>query len=131
MGYLAFSELGGVPAMQASVAAHPAERAGKGLSALEWSVVAIARTDSLATLRAAGPFERAIRAVFGRPNPRLADDRLEALRRMAVLSWHGGYAVPPHAVRSFLAAGYAPDQYEAMVDAVSAARAIPQRTVLP
>ena len=48
---------------------------------------------------------------------------LEALRRIAVLSWHHGYSVPSNEVRAFLAAGYTPDQYELMVDSIGTALA--------
>ena len=118
MGYLAFSEIGGGGAVaERAPAAEPAR-----LSALEWSVVAIAWGDRLSSLRQPGRLARAMGAVFGGHNPRLADTRLEALRRMAVLTWHHGYTVPPHEVRAFGAAGYSDEQYELLVDSIGAAR---------
>ena len=54
------------------------------LGALEWLVVAIARRDRFSSLRRPGRLSTALRSVFGSPNPMLADERLEALRRMAV-----------------------------------------------
>jgi hypothetical protein len=93
------------------------------LSALEWLVVAIARRDGLASLRAPGRLSMAMGVLFGtKPNPRLADPKLEALRRLAVLSWHHGFAVPASAVKNFLAAGYSTDQYEALVASIASAR---------
>lgn len=127
MAYLGFSELGGPAMARAAVtrpvkASAPAPRAAS-LSALEWQVVALAQKDRIATLRSPGRLAMAMGALFGeRHNPRLADPQLEALRRMAVLSWHHGYTVAPHEVRRFLAAGYSADQYELMVDSINAGR---------
>ena len=59
-------------------------------------------------------------------NRMLADDRLEALRRIAVLGWHHGYSVPSHEVARFLRAGYSHGQYELMMDSISAAHATRQ-----
>lgn len=93
------------------------------LSPLEWSVIAIARMDKLSSLREPGRLSVALGNLFGKgANPRLADPRLEALRRMAVLSWHHGFAVPTSAVRAFLDAGFSTDQYETMLASISAAR---------
>ena len=94
-----------------------------GLSALEWSVVALARRDSLASLRQPGRVAVALGGLFGPGhNPRLADEKLEALRRMAVLAWHRGYAVAKSAVQAFVAAGYSIDQYETMMASISVAK---------
>ncbi|WP_375286671.1 hypothetical protein [Sphingomonas sp.] len=93
------------------------------LSPLEWSVIAIARRDRLSSLRTPGRLSIALGNLFGKgANPRLADPRLEALRRMAVLSWHHGFQVPASAVRAFIAAGFTQDQYETMLASISAAK---------
>ena len=93
------------------------------LSALEWSVVAVARGDRLSSLREPSRLSIALGTVFGgKPNPRLADTRLEALRRMAVLSWHYGYVVASTEIRAFEAAGYSLDQYEILLASISVAR---------
>ena len=121
MGYLAFQDIGGgaCPGQVTPQAdATPATR----LSALEWSVVALARKDRLASLRPEGTLATALRMLFREPNPVLADARLEALRRMAVLSWRYGYTVPSSEVKAFLTAGFTPRQYETMVDSITAAR---------
>jgi hypothetical protein len=124
MAYIDFAE---TPAPAASVAPAPQHditpnEAGR-LSPLEWSVVAIARRDRLASLREPGRISIAMGNLFGKgANPRLADPRLEALRRMAVLSWHHGFQVPVSAVRAFLAAGFTTDHYEAMLASISAAK---------
>lgn len=100
----------------------PAPRTG--LTALEWSVVALAQRDRLSSLREPGPLSVALGRVFGtrRGSPHLADPQLEALRRMAVLSWHRGFAVPVHELKTFLRAGFSTDQYETMVASIGAAR---------
>lgn len=124
MAYLAFNEISPAPAYAAP--AWPAARSEATtarLGPLEWSVVALARGDSLASLRSPGRLSMALGNLFGRrPNPSLADPRLEALRRMAVLSWHHGFAVPAREVKAFLAAGFSPDQYETLLASISAGR---------
>ncbi len=104
-------------------AAAPKKAAASGLTALEWSVVALAQRDRLSSLREPSPLSIALGRVFGRGgrSPTLADPRLEALRRMAVLSWHRGFAVPTHELTAFLRAGFTIDQYEAMVASIGAA----------
>ena len=44
----------------------------------------------------------------GRVNPELANPQLEALRRIAVLSWHYGFTVAGEDVADFLSAGFSP-----------------------
>ena len=128
MAYVCFGEQSiGSAAPQVTAAASPRRapsRDMEGFSALEWSVVAIAERDKLSTLRQPGRMAIALGTLFGeRHNPRLADPRLEALRCMAVLSWHHGFVVPGSAVRDFTAAGYTLDQYETLVASIGAARA--------
>jgi hypothetical protein len=95
---------------------------------LEWSVIRDARTDGVSTLRPAGRFRRFFSWLMGRTGgPELANERLEALRRMAVLSWHYGFTVPGDDVASFFSAGFSPDQYELMVRSIRAAIGTPQR----
>jgi hypothetical protein len=123
MAYLNFSEVQGAPAPVATPVVELAPEAS--LSALEWSVVAIARKDGLASLTAPSRLSIAFGMVFGgsRPNPKLADERLEALRRVAVLGWHYGYTIPTEELRAFLAAGFSLDQYELVQDSIGRARA--------
>jgi hypothetical protein len=103
----------------------PVAAAPTGLSALEWSVVALAQRDRMASLREPSPLSIALGRVFGtrRRDPNLADPKLEALRRMAVLSWHRGFAVPVHELAAFFAAGFNTDQYETMLASISTAQA--------
>lgn len=94
-----------------------------GLSPLEWSVVALARRDSLGSLRSPSRMSVALGGLFGtRHNPRLADPKLEALRRMAVHAWHRGYAVAKSELQAFVAAGYSIDDYETMMASISVAK---------
>ena len=134
MAYIAFQDFGGETAgrhaYRAGPSSDPVPSGAGSLTALEWSVVTIARKDGRASLRRPGRMSTALRALFNQPNPQLADARLEALRRMAVLTWRDGYTVPSHEVRAFLDAGFAPAQYETLVDRVSAAKIIPPRTVI-
>lgn len=119
MAYVAFDDF-------ATIASHaPAltPRTRPAFSPLEWSVVALARRDRLGSLREPGRISMAMGALFGdRPNPRLADPRLEALRRMSVMTWHYGYTIPSSELRAFLAAGFDADQYELLVDSITADR---------
>ncbi|UYY59279.1 hypothetical protein [Sphingomonas sp. S2-65] len=119
MAYLNFSELQGSP-----VAAPADVMAAAGLSALEWSVVALAQKDRLSSLKTPGRMSMAMGVIFGKQsaNPQLADPRLEALRRMSVLAWHHGFAVPRHEIRQFHEAGFTADQYEMLLASVSQGR---------
>jgi hypothetical protein len=96
-------------------------------SKLEWSIIRLARVDGLSTLREPGRFGRFLNWLMNRTgSPVLANERLEALRRMAVLSWHYGFTVPGEDVASFLKAGFSLDQYELMVSRIRAAISRPQ-----
>ena len=108
-------------------AANDASRPETGFSNLEWSVVRLARVDSLWTIRTAGRLRRFWNWVVGRGNPELANPKLEALRRMAVLTWHYGFTVPGDDVANFISAGFSPDQYELMAGSINAALSAPRR----
>lgn len=128
MAYLAFAEPGtNLPAAIPAAARLPnttAPAAKAQFSALEWSVVALAERDPLSSLRNPSRMAVALGNLFGdRRNPKLADPKLEALRRMAVLTWHHGYRVAASAVGSFLAAGFTPDHYELLTGSIVVARA--------
>lgn len=131
MAYIAFQELGGSTAVDRAdridPIADPVPAGTDRLTPLEWSVVRIARKDGLGSLRRPGRIASVLRALFRQPNPMLADGRLEALRRIAVLTWRYGYTVPSREVRAFIDAGFTPGQYEAMVDRVGATRTISPR----
>ena len=95
------------------------------LSGLEWSVVAMAQRETPASLREPGRMAVALRRLFGaQGNTRLADPRLEALRRLAVHAWHQGYALPVSAVKAFLAAGFGSTQLELVLASIAQARTL-------
>ena len=96
-------------------------------SPLEWSIIRLARIDRLWTIRTAGRLRRFWNWFVGRGNPELANPKLEALRRMAVLTWHFGFTVPGEDVSEFISAGFAPDQYELMAGSINAALSSPRR----
>lgn len=112
-----------------ALTAIPANDTAKPIfSPLEWAVIRLARADSLSTLRAPGRLRRFVNWLLGRNGrPQLANERLEALRRMSVLSWHFGFTVPGDDVADFLSQGFSPDQYELMVRSIRAAISAPQR----
>ena len=105
----------------------PSTPAEPDFSSLEWSVIRLARIDRLWTIRDAGPVRRFWNGLVGRGNPSLANAKLEALRRMAVLNWHFGFTVPGDDVADFLSAGFTPDQYELMASSINAALTAPRK----
>jgi hypothetical protein len=133
MAYLAFHEFGGMNAVRQGVAAKAdivtTAPASERLTPLEWKVVALARNDSRASLRNPGWRSSLARVLFSQTNPRLADARLEALRRLAVLTWHDGPAVPPHEIRALLDAGFTPEQHRAVDQHIRAVSERDQGTV--
>lgn len=136
MAFLAFAEPGNAgyaratapsfsrqPSVQPPVVTIEAEEERPVLTELERSVIGIARHDGLSTLRQPGFLSRWMGILFGvRISPQLADPKLEALRRIAVLSWRRGYAIASAEVKAFLAAGYSPAFYELVVDTIASAR---------
>lgn len=130
MAYLNFDPLqGSLPATTTlsapvadpvTTAADESNSAAGRLSALEWSVVALARKDSLSSLRAPGRLSAAMATLFRQSNPRLADGKLEALRRIAVLAWHHSFQVPASELRAFFDAGFTVGQYETMMASIAA-----------
>lgn len=99
----------------------------QNFSPLEWSIIRLARIDRLWTIRTAGRLRRFWNWFVGRGNPELANPKLEALRRMAVLTWHFGFTVPGEDVSEFISAGFSPDQYELMAGSINAALSSPRR----
>ncbi|WP_426265722.1 hypothetical protein [Sphingomonas sp. LHG3443-2] len=107
--------------------AAPARVAEPRLSALEWSVVALAERDTIASLREPGRIAAALESLFGLHRPsKLANPRLEVLRRVAVFAWRQGWKVPKSELQAFLAEGFSLDHYE-LVQASIAKRATSNR----
>lgn len=120
MAFVDFQSAG--PAVAGRAIAAPPQEAM--LSALEWSVVKLARNDRMSSLRSVGRISKALSLLLGtRTSPVLADPKLEVLRRTAVLSWHHGYTIPSTDLRAFETAGYSADQYELLLAGISAVRA--------
>ena len=103
MAYLNFSEA--MPAITGATerVSATAPAAPDGFSALEWLVIGVARQDPLSSLEEPGRLARAMRSLFGLgTRSRLAEGRLERLRRLAVLAWHRGWRLPESEVAEFL-----------------------------
>lgn len=90
------------------------------ISELEWRVVELAEADALTTLQ---PTRK--RGWFGRflfgpqaPSRELANERLEALRRLAVHAWHDGYRLPASAIKDAVRAGYSEMQAGRVIDGI-------------
>ena len=129
MAYLNFTEIQGGTnqALAPFTAATAAPRTG--FTALEWQVIALAQRDSLSTLQAPGRLTSALEAVFGfkSANPELANPALETLRRVSVLAWHRGFALPQSQVNAFHDAGYSEDQLETLLGSIGAGRIAAKR----
>ena len=121
MAYLDFAEPMG--AVVPLVRRHDPVPPKASLTPLEWSVVALAQRDSLASLRAPGRIAVALAALFGgHTDTRLADPRLEALRRVSVHAWYHGFAVPESEVEAFYAEGFSPEHLELVLTSISRGR---------
>lgn len=100
----------------------PVESAGS-FSDLEWSIVAMAEHDGLASLRRPNRFWSLVGAIFGiRPVNSLASERLEALRRVAVLVWRGRPGVPQDELNAFFKAGFTPSHFEQLQRRIASVR---------
>ncbi|MBB4859091.1 hypothetical protein HNO88_002417 [Novosphingobium chloroacetimidivorans] len=94
------------------------------LSTLERRVVLLAREDGMETLRPRRKRSWLARLMLGpqAPSPVLANERLEALRRLAVQAWHHGYTVPASALREAKQAGFDETQIGAVIDMIGRSR---------
>ena len=94
-----------------------------GFTRREWQVIVLAQRDGLASLRPPSRLARLMGKLFGEGvNPRLADPRLEALRRLAVLAWQDSYAVPVSAIKAIKTYGFSADQVELLLASVANGR---------
>ncbi len=118
MAYISFAE----GELLQAPRANSAQQAG--FSALEWSVIALARRDPLSSLNQPGRVAKALASLFGLwRDSSLADGRLEALRRIAILAWRNGHAVPVSELRAFKAAGFSDEQYDVLQASIDRGRA--------
>lgn len=93
------------------------------LSAFDWSIVALAERDSLASLREPGRLARAMEMLFGLTQPnKLANSRSETLRRVAVWAWRRGWSIPRSEIDDFLAAGFTLDQLDLIQTSIAKSR---------
>ncbi|MET3827551.1 hypothetical protein ABIC16_003244 [Sphingomonas sp. PvP055] len=107
----------------AALPTEPTTAARAGFSALEWSVIALAQRDTLGSLNTPGRMSRALGTVFGRGTAsRLADPKLEALRRAAVYARHRGYAMPVTEIGNFHENGFSEAQMETLVTSITGLR---------
>jgi hypothetical protein len=121
MAYLNFAEP--ATALAPVTARHDPVPQKASLTGLEWSVVALARRDSLASLRAPSRIGTAFATLFGgSATNRLADPRLEALRRVSVHAWYHGFAIPESEIEGFYAAGFGPEHLELVVTSIGRER---------
>jgi hypothetical protein len=98
-----------------------------GLGRDEWSVVDFARNDGLWSLTPDGLLARVARILFGiHPPLPLANERLEALRRFAVVAWKKGKVGVAQA-RELAAAGFSSVDARLVLDYVARRRASPSR----
>lgn len=117
MAYLNVAEMHSGPSARAQTAT---ARIEPSFSALEWTVVALAKRERLASLKEPGRLSRALGTVFGGgTGTRLADPRLETLRRVAVYAWRRGYALPAREVSDFLRAGFTMAQAELLLASIT------------
>jgi hypothetical protein len=94
-----------------------------GFDRREWEVIVLAREDGLASLREPSRLARLLDRLFGAGiNRRLANPRLEALRRFAVLAWHHGYTLPVSAMKAFKEAGFSMDHAELLLASIAVGR---------
>jgi hypothetical protein len=78
-------------------------------------VIGLAERDGLSSIATPGPVARALGGLFGLgASSRLADERLEQLRRFAVLVRHHGWRVPTSEVKAFLAR-FSAEQLETVI----------------
>ncbi|WP_242123587.1 hypothetical protein [Sphingobium sp. Sx8-8] len=94
-----------------------------GFAPIEWQIIQLARHDGLSSLRPPNRWDRLKAWIFGEgANPRLADSRLESLRRLAVEAWHRGWTARPSYLKAFIKAGFNEGQLETLLARISAER---------
>jgi len=90
-----------------SPAATPDRPEDSRFDPLELRVIALAEADPVASIGTPTRFRRSVERWFGFKLPRpLANERLEALRRFAVLARVSGGRLPAEEVKHFLTAGF-------------------------
>lgn len=105
--------------------AQPPKSLAEPLSTLEKRIVALARNDGLHSLREQRKRGWLARLILGPtpPSAMLANEQLEALRRLAVRAWHHGFTLPVSALKEARAAGYSEAKIGAVIDIIGRQRA--------
>lgn len=95
---------------------HPVD----ALTLMERRIVALARNDGMQSLKTQRKRGWLARLILGPtpPSPMLANERLEALRRLAVRAWHHGYTLPVSALKEARDAGYSEAKIGAVIDTI-------------
>lgn len=108
------------------VAAAPpvvATRAFNLFDRAEWSVIALARRDNIASLAPDSWWQRMRHRLFGIEAPRpLANERLETLRRFAVLARLRRHLINPSEIARLVAAGFSAFQADVLLSLIDDAR---------
>lgn len=94
------------------------------LTAIEHRIVALARDDGMQSLKPQRKRGWLARLILGPnpPSPTLANEQLEALRRLAVRAWHHGYTLPVSALKDARDAGYSEAKIGAVIDTIGRSR---------
>ncbi|WP_285017566.1 hypothetical protein [Novosphingobium sp. fls2-241-R2A-195] len=102
-----------------------AKTPGEPLTLTERRILALARTDGMQSLKPQRKRGWLARLILGPtpPSPMLANERLEALRRLAVRAWHHGYTLPVSALKEARDAGYSEAKIGAVIDTIGRTRA--------
>jgi hypothetical protein len=131
MAFIDFSQAAALAPVHAAPAAvvPTASPASDEFSPLERRVLALAHFDGLDTLEPPRGRSWLGRLLFGPPPPSraLANERLEALRRLAVETRHKGWQVRPSAIKAAKAAGFSETQIGRVIDGVGPAPTLAQR----
>jgi hypothetical protein len=132
MAYIDFSETAAAPALDRAVpqlAKLVAEHAS-AFSPLEERVLQLSHHDGLDTLRPQPKRSWLGRIVLGPQPPArtLANDRLEALRRLAVEARHYGWHVRSSAIAAAKRAGFSETQIGRVIDTIGHSPKLAQRT---
>ncbi|PNU06716.1 hypothetical protein [Novosphingobium guangzhouense] len=103
----------------------PLTQPAETLDAMERRIVALARGDGLASLKPHRKRGWFLRLILGPtpPSAMLANEQLEALRRLAVRAWHHGYTLPVSALKEARQAGYSEAKIGAVIDTIGRNRA--------
>ena len=122
MAYRSFGATAPAPDGESESAESAADRPEEvRFDPLELKVIALAEVDPVASIGSPARFRRFFERWFGFKLPQpLANERLEALRRFAVLARVSGGRLPAEEVRNFLTAGFSLLQARALQRRASA-----------